>query len=147
MRPLPEPMDGEAARLPRSTGDTARIPVMDDDAIGRHEAASAPRLAGQGSTWRRTGQLGPIEPGWYERMRADVAAQDASRPGGPMWSAQDGSNKAATPHYPRHQAAKDDLPGPSRAELARLIRHVRALVIMAMTFYPAGYTLSWYLNR
>lgn len=120
MRPLPEPMDGEAARPPRSTDDTARIPVMDDDAIGRHEAAGTwPGVVGPDSTWRRTGQQDPIEPGWYERMRADVAAQD-------------GSSKAATPHYPRHQAAKDDLPGPMRRELARLVRQVRALVIVTL---------------
>lgn len=88
MRPLPEPMDGEAARPPRSTDDTAHLPrviLPDPDEQGRYEKA------------------------WREREAA-----------------------AKAPHYPRHQAAKDDLPGPTRRELARLVRQVRALVIVAL---------------
>lgn len=141
MRSLPEPMDGEAARPPRSTDDTTRIPVMDDDAIGRHEAASAPRLAGQGYTRGAA----TVEPGWCDRTRAYMAARDAEWPGGLMWSAQDESNKkAATPHYPRHQAAKDDLPGPTRRELARLVRQVRALVIVLLVLFAGLHAYALY---
>jgi hypothetical protein len=113
MRPLPEPMDGERYGAPRSTDDdvTAYIPRMDDDEIGR------------------------IEHGWYERLREDVAAADADKPGGPMWSANERPLLAAAPpldveRVARHRAAQSDLPGPSRRELARLIRQVRALVLL-----------------
>lgn len=121
MRPLPEPMDGEAARPPRSTDDTARIPrvSMDDDQIGRQEQ----ELAGQ---WYG-------ERGWYDRVRADVAA-DPVEP----------NRVTGAPHYPRHQAAKDDLPGPSRAELARLVRQVRALVIVLLVLFVGLHAYALY---
>lgn len=142
-------MDGERYGAPRSTDNdtTAAIPRLPVDHPGQ---------AGYEQTQG-------IEPGWYDRMRADVAGRDAERPGGPMWSWQDdprGSSQrrllaAVDPdepnrvptHYPRHQAPKDDLPGPSRRELARLVRQVRALAWVAIIFHLAGYVSLWYLIR
>jgi hypothetical protein len=135
MRPLPEPMDGTGAGWSRSTEDdvTAYIPRLDDDEIGRIERDRAARDDDHG--WPAPPYA--AEQGWYERLRGDVAAADADKPGGPMWSAQDGQRPllAAAPpldveRVARHRAAQSDLPGPSRRELARLIRQVRALVLL-----------------
>lgn len=118
-------MDGSGARRSRSSDETTRLPrIPDHDQVGEYEraaahaphpeaaalaaqqAASAPRLDGQGYT----------QPGWYDRLQRDVA--------------RDNGRALSQATGPRHQAAKDDLPGPSRRELARLVRQVRALVIV-----------------
>lgn len=139
-------MDEAGVRRPRSIDDTVRIShVPDHDQIGEYEraAAHAPSLGSDGLT--ATERAIRREPGWYDRLRSDVAARDAAGPDGPMWSAQDGPT---VPRSGRHQAAKDDLPGPSRRELARLVRQVRALVIAnLLTGLAGGVLIGWLIFR
>lgn len=132
MRPLPEPMDGAGAGRSRSTDDdvTAYIPRLDDD------------------------RMGQVEHGWYERLRADVADSG----GYARWPAPDPDGRpllAAAPpldmeRVARHRADQSDLPGPSRRELARLIRQVRALVIapyLVAAIWGAVELIDWHLTR
>lgn len=110
MRPLPEPMDGTGSRRSRSTDETRPIP----------------RLTGDGYAADPSGQ-----PGWYEREQAAAVRRGAaSHPAWPVDPAE--PNRVASGQHRRLLAAassQDDLPGPSRRELARLIRQVRVLVI------------------
>lgn len=125
MRPvpqqMPQPMDGTGAH---------RVgPALDDT---QTFAPIPPAGAGYGSNNTRTVRLdnhdhfvGAIDP-------------DPSEP-----------NKAAAAHHPRHQAAKDDLPGPTRRELARLVRQVRTigLVLVGGMVAQVGYAFWYHVIR
>jgi hypothetical protein len=125
-------MDGTGVRRSRSTEDTTQLPRMDDDRIGQHERAAAPRL---------TGAEYASQPGWYDRLHAEVD----KTPTAPVYDRRL-TVKEVRPG--RHQAAKDDLPGPSRRELARLVRQVRALVIVnLLAGLAGGVAISWLIFR
>jgi hypothetical protein len=123
MRGLPEPMDGAGAHRPRSTDDTAVIPPIDHDNLGWHEREVLARAEQKTPpAWPPVAGTQTTSP---PRRLAAVAPQlDMER-------------------VSRHRAAQDDLPGPSRRELARMIRQVRALVIAA----PGATVATYYLSR
>lgn len=129
-------MDGSGARRSRSTDETTRLPrIPNHDQVGEYEraAAHAPHpeaaalAAQQAVSAPRLDGDGYAQPGWYDRLQRDVAhTYRVSVPG------------------PRHQAPKDDLPGPSRRELARLVRQVRALVLVVLVLFVGLHTYVLY---
>lgn len=125
MRPLPEPLDGTGAGRSRSTDETARIPRLTGDGY-----VAGP--GGQPSPARfDDDQIGQAEQGWYDRLRADLHRTTNARFG--EVPAGRHAERPAVPAY--RDRGGSDLPGPSRAELARLIRQVRALIIVLILLF------------
>lgn len=54
---------------------------------------------------------------------------------------------AAAQRAARHRVQSDDLPGPSRRELARLVRQVRTLVILAQVGIPVAGLIGALIGR
>lgn len=130
------PREDDTYVLPASPGAGAQWPVAIDGET-RHNI---------GDGWDRTGPVAPALRVTYEGGpgaggSASGAHLGYGGKGGSVWV-------PPMDPAPRHRLS-DDIPGPSRARLAQLLRQVRALVVavLAGQLGYAAYVAWWYLTH